>query len=519
MAQGGHLHRRLVFPKSTPPSEQQQFPIALTTADLNETLTRIRRGFESDDGSGRSAICDCSHDWKTSPEKIHRCSEAIEEMFREGLTQLSQPYVFEAKFLPTPPPTSATAAAPSSSSSSSSCLSCCQIEAKILPDPFSLPKFILLSRLKLCRQSRHKMLLELSELLSRFGNRHHRLLEIRKILRHEKFPTRGERKEILEQAIDAENELARMEKRALELSSLICDQGRREVKYFTKLIPVQRECCVFELMDSRRDPLQVSSEIDKELLVDWGAEDGGGKGEGHIYQDQFASETSPHNEKGIDPGSHLPSWPRHYIEHLIATHFLPAIEEVKITEAKAAPKKKHYAKFAPMSGQYQYSKRGKGGGKETAEKEGKSNKEEKGSTEIPLSILKMKTARDLPGLRKYLVSHFTETRVYEVAVETRRWSAELSRWFQQIEQHWKQEKFQLCLSFLQRARHLLNSGMRYCVVKATDTRLATVIRNADALDLFQLLLCRGGVSMKVLPPSLPPSLPPHDSLTDCSLWG
>ena len=504
MSQGGKLQRRLIFPKQsllTNPATNNnsnnthnQYNIYLQTTNLNEVLQLIQKGFQSDDGSGRSTICDCCHDWKTTPEKINLCTNTLEEIFRESLSNLSQNIVFPASIISKPSHDKRITSGMSSIESINSC----NIEAKIIPDSYTISKFIILTNLKRTRELRQASTFELSELLYKFDNVHIKVLDLRKHLKHYKYSTRGERKISLQNAIDQENELINIEKRIIQLSQLICDYGRKEIKYFTKLFPVKKESYIFELMDKRRDPLQVSSEIDKELAIDW-------KDEDSIYQDDNASEIlfpSPRNDSGnsnshghsldndkndknkLNPNSHIPNWPRHYIDYLISTGFLPHIEEIKIVEQKAPPKRKHYAKFAPMSGQYQYSK-----------------KKEKKVVAVEVNkspeTVKVKTYRDIPGLGKFNVEHISEVHSYQISVETKNWSAELSKWFHIIENQWKENKFQLCLSFLHRARHLLNSGLRYCVVKSTDIRLANTIHNADIFDLYQLLLCRGGVSLKV----------------------
>jgi hypothetical protein len=468
MSQGGHLQRRLVCSKAldSDPTQDQSF---LHGTNLDEALRLIRKGFESDEGTGRSGICHCSHDWQTTPEKIWNCTEAAEAIFRRGVSSLSEPFLIQATNLPKV-----------DGGDCSFVRLSCQIIAKIVPDPFVLAKFKILMKLKACREMRRELTLELSEKLTIFAQHHTQLLSIRQRLRSEKHPTRGERKDVLQKAIEIESEMSRMDRRLLELGSLICDQGRKEIKYFTKLIPVRRESFLFLLMDARRDPLQVNSDIDKdELSVDWTSEEG-------VYQDEGASESSTNGGQGLDPGIHIPSWPRHYIDHLIATRFLPHIEAVKIT-ASVAPKRKHYAKFAPMSGQYQYS----------AKKKGTTNKAVLPTVPPVAHVAKEKTFRDIPGLGKFHSPHASDTQTYQIASETRQWSADLSRWFGRVEGLWRHEKYQLCLSFIQRARHLCNSALRYSVVKATDVRLAKIVTEADVLDLLFLLLCRGGVTMQV----------------------
>lgn len=470
MSQGGNLHRRLVFPKQRESSPQ--YPILLQTTDLNEVTDLIRKGFESEDGSGRCQICSCSHDWTTTPEKIRCCNETLGEIFRNGLEYLSKPFSFSAKTAMKPSGNLLVPPLPQIDS-------CC-IEANIIPDSFVLPKFNILSKIRQCRQFRNNLIQELSNILQAFDRDHVKLLTVRKQLHHEKYTTRGERKEVMQTAIDIESGMIKMEKRMQEINFLICDNGRKEIKYFTKLIPVRSDKYFFHLMDARRDPLQVSSDIDQELLMDWDKED-------DVYKDGDALESLPGGNE-INPNHHIPSWPRHYIDSLIQSGFLPEIEEIKIVEAPVATKKKHYARYAPMSGQYQYSKK----------------KDKKPASAVqPVhkspEIVKPKTYRDIPGLGKYNTTQATDVLIYQSALETKKWSADLSKWFFLVEKNWKALKFNLCLSFIQRARHLLNSGMRYCVVKGTDTRLSYIVRHAEALDLYHLLLCRGGVMMKVSP--------------------
>jgi hypothetical protein len=467
---------------------------------LDDALHLVQKGFESNEGTGRSEICECSHDWKTTPEKIWKCGEAMEGLFRLGVATLSEPFLSHATELPK--------VSGSKSISVPHETISCQIEAKIRPDPFVLEKFKILTKLKRCRELRQAQVLELSELLIKFSHHHVRLIEIRHLLRTEKYPTRGERKEILDKAIVLESEMSRMDSRLLELGSQICDNGRKEIKYFTKIIPVRKESFLFLLMDARRDPLQVSSDIDKELSADWTNEEG-------VYKDHWASESSfsspssssssTSGDQEIDPKVHIPTWPRHYIDHLISIRFLPHIEAIKVTAP--APKRKHYAKFAPMSGQYQYS----------SKKKGKLVSSSAPPTAAP--VVKEKSFRDIPGLRKFHTSLASDTLTYHLATETRQWSADLSRWFQRVEELWRHDKQQLCLSFIQRARHLLNSALRYSVVKATDVRLAKILQRANFVDLFFLLLCRGGVMMQVDRREPSPFIPPSSHSSQPSRTG
>lgn len=482
MSQGGKLHRRLIFPKqhkvssSSSSSTTNEYPIFLQTTEINEVYNLIQKGFESIDGSGRSTICDCCDDWKTIPEKMNNCFNTIEGVFRNCLKNLSQEFTITSSIKPKPSKDKRITSGMSTIESINSC----NIEGKIIPDTYTISKFIILIKLKNLRELRTSLTLELSELLHKFDVIHLKVLELRKHLRHDKYSTRGERKICLQNAIDYENNLVNIEKRIIELNSLICDSGRKEIKYFIKLFPVKKDCYIFELMDKRRDPLQVLSDIDKELNIDW-------KDEDMVYKDENASETILNSENYMISSSHLPNWPRHYIDYLISIGFLPHIEDVKIIEQKAPPKRKHYARFAPMSGKYQYSK------KKDLKKTSTTTSQVINSPEI----VKKKTYRDIPGLGKYNVEHISDIHSYQISLETKHWSSELSKWFHNIEKQWKTAKFQLCLSFLHRARHLLHSGMRYCVVKATDVRLANIIHNADIFDLYQLLLCRGGISLKV----------------------
>lgn len=475
MSQGGNLHRRLVFPKQSQPTDT--YPIFLQTTDLRETIELIRKGFESEDGSGRSQICNCSHDWTTNPEKIRSCTETLEGIFRRGLQFLSQPFTFTAKTVYKPFGSLSHVPDPPSTPVNS-----CSIEAKLIPDSFVLSKFLILTKLRKCRELRSSLLEELSNTLVKFHRDHIQLVKVRKQLHQEKYATRGERKEVMQVAIDIEKKMIEMDKRLQEINFLICENGRKEVKYFTKLVPVRSDQYFFHLMDARRDPLQVPSEIDQELLINWEKED-------DVYHDESAIESLSRGHE-IDPGIHIPSWPRHYIDSLILSGFLPAIEVIKVVEPAVVSKKKHYAKFAPMSGQYQYSKK-------KEKKSSPSAPSPSAQIERPPEINKPRTYRDIPGLARYNVMHMSEIPIYQHSLETKRWSDELSKWFHRVEKIWKKLKFQLCLSFLQKARHLLNSGMRYCVVKATDIRLSYILHHAEVLDLYHLLLCRGGVALKV----------------------
>jgi hypothetical protein len=117
-------------------------------------------------------------------------------------------------------------------------------------------------------------------------------------------------------------------------------------------------------------------------------------------------------------------------------------------------------------------------------------------TELERAIPK-EGSRDIPGLSKYPSG---DTHLYLPLIrieEIKKWSQLMSEWYGDVEQKWKKSKSALCITFLQRARLLLNGGERYRQLLADDASLAAVLKSANALDLVELLCCRRTLILRV----------------------
>jgi hypothetical protein len=112
-------------------------------------------------------------------------------------------------------------------------------------------------------------------------------------------------------------------------------------------------------------------------------------------------------------------------------------------------------------------------------------------------VIPKEGSRVIPGLSKYPSE---DTHLYLPLVrieEIKSWSQSMSRWYDEVEMKWKKSKSPLCLTFLQRARFLLNGGERHKQLFVVDASLASVFHSASALDLVELLCCRSTLVMRV----------------------
>lgn len=462
----------------------------ISTDDFAEVARMVQRGFEGSRGCGRSEVCSCDVDWKTSPKGMQHCMLCMQEALRKGVEYIKTPFIADGSLSMTERPSGAPALSGSEMKAQSSLN--CQVEACISPDKDCLGKYMILVKLRGARHSREQFARQIWLLQAKLKAEHASLMEIRDRLKKGKFAVRSDRKFVQEEAVMAEQAAVKTGEALANACRAIYEQAHREIKFFFAIFHTGFVLPKIDGEESNRDEPQVPNPLSMNLSDNDEAAIKSIVREHSDYYDIGASEFISDSKSLLDSVNALPEWPAYYKEALVAEGKLAIPKKVVKADYSS-----HFKSHLEMRRQSNYHNIK---GKYSSSSSRQNSTEEETNKKLhvePLVKDKVKTVRDIPGLCKFSMQDITKSQVYIEAEITKKWCGDLSKWFYAMEDNWKEQKRNLCVSYLQRARHLLYGGNRYNSLKHNDSRLAQTIDKESSFDLMEFLLCRGGFTMKV----------------------
>ena len=572
--------------------------VKLKDETLPEVATLVQKVFQIDgEGCPSNVICNCHHEWTSSLKLMKACAKRVDTAVREAIDISSavvtmagkvrrlehdaadgnysvRKYVTTKNKVPRVP---------------------CRVDFYWKPDKNCSQKYRSVRKLqayRLLRRDKLRALLNSGEL---FKQLHQSLLEVRRRLRVEKFASRKERRPVLDQAIELENQMDALESTILANCIEICENGRLEKMNFFNLFCVHigaKQANKPQISKEKKLPGYMQKKKEVGPIVTSGTnrhnhdrkkmeysattgqmrevvdEGGDSEADDDQYTCPAACTICPKGDNQLQMLHTAPPLPSYILLHLhlkrTETEQKKAAEQQKkidqeensasLTTKKSVLEKKSLLKSAALNSPLTKFERAQSPppsacpttssntkrknkavkrqsinvihqptslrvGVGTGEKGSKVPRKSMEFDHSDEDILRSKTlledvidveldkvipkegTREIAGLSKYPSE---ETLLYLPLVrieEIKKWSHDISRWYEDVEQKWKQSKSALCLSFLQRARLLLTGGV-HKQVHSDDASLAERLQRANALDLVELLCCRSTLIMRVCNPCI-----------------
>ena len=497
IVKGGHINRHVVVSRLAVAEESGSCVsanIKLHTDSFDEVAKLVQCGFRGPLGCGRSEVCGCNVDWRATPAVMLACNNAMDAVFEKGMAMIHSFQSFD-EFLTvlyreggqekpvTTTPSTINADYPRSSA----------VKARIRADSDCAAKYAILVKLREARGVRAAACRDICLLQDKLKAKHRELLEVRKRLKVGKFATRNERREVQEESVQVEKEVMCCADTLTATCLRVYEEAHREIKFFCSLfhhgfIPPDNRKNVDEAAPP--DPLRMKLDDNDEAAISSVRHDKS------VYFELGACEAS-----GDAPLLHrnlqqLPQWPEHYVNFLLESGRLtapPKKKEEKSSYSSHFLSRSSYRKGGNYHGlKKSHSQTSSGPAKEETSKCSPEQISKQNEKEV-----KDKQSRNIPGLCKFTVDNVSTTPTYLQSEITKEWSASLSKWFFNMECAWKKDKRTLCLSFLQRARHVLYGGSKYCTLKDSDTQLVRAVERESAFVLMEFLLCRGTLVLRV----------------------
>ena len=511
----------------------------------DEIIDMISKGF-ANEKCPHEILCQCDNKWTGDLKVMKACAANIDSVVREVLRRSNHVLslcghlrCFETPFKSAKEYLSARKRIKKLPQS---------IDFEWKPDRNCVQKYCDIKELQSLRKKRRDNICFIEKKGSQFSSVHKELQEVRHNLRVGKFRSRRERQEVLSKAIHLENEMEDIESSILSTCLSICEDGKVEKMHFLNLFRVHihsdgrergssdgaagaaRRTKTPGYMQERKKAgpvivsstnkyadktkIALSSSGDIEEIAD---EEGDSEVDDEELSCPSACTFSPKGSDQIVVSEMPPSLPAFSILHFHNTRTeVEEHEAKKKTQAslnRQSPQgrraRQSMSNFNTISLDQSESRRKP---RKSISSQGNSNSLEivskkksllthsLSSNVIDLEIDKAipkEVSRSIPGLSKYTNEQSNLYLPIIRIAEIKKWSAETSRWYEDVESKWKAVKSSLCLSFLQRAKMLLHGKERYTRLQADDTSFQLLLRSADVLDLVELLCCRRSLIMRV----------------------
>lgn len=384
-----------------------------------------------------------------------------------------------------------------------------------------------LNSMKRLRSFRKNNTLKLQEFVNAFERKLHNLEILRIEMKTKKIPTRNERKRVLEKAITYETELVSIESELRSLSVGLYEDTTREINLFIELFNVHIVNKSGVTTDSAVDAESVlkPKELKKELPLRHSTKK---KKMNYLREVKVKKEiklipnkmTASNNKGVLKPSpTHLDPIRREAMSFYLDDQQRDFMDEKDFNSVPVS-KHKEYAACSPpfivvktidsqllSTQRNNLSESGSGLHSPAA---WSSVENENTQKKVPLMKPHVKSSPHkaqhfdvkpktiLPGLSLFQDIEVDSYEFIEQAKKVCEWSRLVSQWFLDVERIWKKDKYAMCIHFVLRAIYLLRGGNMSDNIMSGDVLAANIVRRADVLDLFELLLCRRSISIKVI---------------------